>query len=113
MSTPIDRPAAAPAPTDLLVVQKWEEFCGWLLPNTAKWPKSTRFSLVSRLDNHALDVLEMLVAARYEPPARRAMLRQANLRLERMRFLCRIALHGPDDRFRGKGRTVRASNSVA
>jgi hypothetical protein len=91
MSTPVDRPAAEPAPAELLVLQKWEEFTGWLLTHTGKWPKHTRFSLVSRLDGHALDVLEMLVAARYEPQLRRSLLRQANVLLERMRFLCRIA----------------------
>lgn len=91
MSIPVDRPAAERAPADLLVLQQWEAFTGWLLVHTGKWPKSARFSLVQRLDNHCLDVLEMLVAARYEPKPRAALLRQANLRLERMRFLCRIA----------------------
>jgi hypothetical protein len=91
VSPPIDRPAAEPASADLLVLQKWEEFTGWLLGHTGKWPKSTRFSFVQRLDNHGLDVLELLVAARYEPRQRPSLLRQANLRLERMRFLCRIA----------------------
>lgn len=91
MTTPIDRPAAEPAPQDLLVLQKWEEFSGWLLGHTGKWPRSARFTFVQRLDNHCLDVLELLVAARYEPRGRPSLLRQANLRLERMRFLCRIA----------------------
>lgn len=50
-----------------------------------------RFTLTQRLDNHALDVVEMLVSARYEPAVRRRLLPEINLRLERMRFLLRLA----------------------
>jgi hypothetical protein len=62
-----------------------------LIESTAKWPKSARFSLVQKVDNHALDIVEMLVVARYEPSTRRKTLREINLRLERLRFLLRIA----------------------
>ena len=57
----------------------------------AGWPKSARFTLTQRLDNHVLDVVEMLVQARYEPGVRRRLLPAINLRLERMRFLLRLA----------------------
>ncbi|MGK0205739.1 MAG: hypothetical protein ACI9S9_004831, partial [Planctomycetota bacterium] len=53
--------------------------------------KAARFTLTQRLENHALDVTEMLVQARYEPRQRGSLLKAINLRLERMRFLCRIA----------------------
>jgi hypothetical protein len=53
-----------------LVLAKWEEFTGWLLDHCAKWPKSARFTLTQRIENHALDVTEQLVLARYEPGAR-------------------------------------------
>jgi hypothetical protein len=43
---------------------------GWLLDHCAKWPKSARFTLTQRIENHALDVTEQLVLARYEPGAR-------------------------------------------
>jgi hypothetical protein len=56
-----------------------------------KWPKSARFTLTQRIENHALDVTEMLVQARYEPGGRKARLEDANLRLERMRHLLRLA----------------------
>jgi hypothetical protein len=94
MSTPLDRAAAAVAGVDLRILQHWESFCGWLLLQTAKWPKSARFTLTQRLENHALDVTEMLVTARYEPQQRPSLLRSVNLRLERMRFLCRLARAG-------------------
>ncbi|MFY9342887.1 MAG: four helix bundle protein [Planctomycetota bacterium] len=91
MTVPIDRPPAAAAGPELLVLQKWETFVGWFLHHTGKWPKHARFVLAQRLENHALDVTEMLVQARYEPRQRAALLGAVNLRLERMRFLCRIA----------------------
>lgn len=93
MTHPLPPETRAPqrAGEELLVLQKWESFAGWLLLHTAKWPKSCRFTLAQRLECHALDVLEDLVTARYEPKARAQLLRQVNLRLERMRFLFRLA----------------------
>jgi len=85
------RPPARQAGPELLVLAKWEEFCGWLFDATARWPKSARFGLVRRVDDHALDITELLITARFEPGARRSALRAVNLRLERLRFLLRIA----------------------
>ena len=85
------RPSAREAGPELLVLQRWEECTGWLLDHTARWPKSARFSLVRRVDDHALDVTELLIAARWEPAERPAALRAVNLRLERLRMLLRIA----------------------
>lgn len=91
MIAPPTRPRAREAGPELVCLQLWEETAGWLVEHTAKWPKSSRFSLVQKVDNHALDVLEMLVLARYEPARRRQTLREINLRLERLRFLLRLA----------------------
>ena len=89
MTLPLDRPPAAEAGPELLVLQKWEAFVGWFLHHTGKWPKHARFTLAQRLENHALDVTELLVQARYEPKLRATLLRTVNLRLERMRWPCR------------------------
>ncbi|MFO7565863.1 MAG: diversity-generating retroelement protein Avd [Enhygromyxa sp.] len=86
-----DRPRPREAGPELLVLAHWEAFVPWLLDHCARWPRSARFSLTQRVENHALDVLELLIVARYQPPERAANLRRANLALERMRFLCRIA----------------------
>jgi hypothetical protein len=86
-----DRPSARVAGPELAVLGKWEEFTGWLLEHTARWPKSWRFGLVRRIDEHALDVLELLIVSRYEPRERRRCLHDVNLRLERLRFLLRLA----------------------
>jgi|694.fasta_scaffold138519_2 hypothetical protein len=89
---PGTRTPAREAGAELLCLQAWEQHAGWIVEHTAKWPKSARFSLVQKVDNHALAVLELLVVARYEPKQRSAALREANLRLEQLRFLLRIAL---------------------
>jgi hypothetical protein len=92
VSIPTSRPPPRPADTNLLLLARWEEFSGWLLDRTAKWPKSARFTLTQRIENHALDVTEELIAARYQKRDRRQRLDDVNLRLERMRFLFRLAL---------------------
>lgn len=86
-----NRPHARQAGPELLVLERWEEFCGWLLAHTGRWPKSARFTLCQRVQNHALDVVELLVVARWEPRVRKRSLRRANLLLERMRHLFRLA----------------------
>lgn len=91
MTDPLSRPAPREAGPELLVLAKWEEFARWLLDHTAKWPKSARFTLTQRVENHALDVTEELVQARYEPRGRLERLRRLNLVFERLRFLFRIA----------------------
>lgn len=112
MSTPIGRPPAAEAGPELLVLQKWEAFTGWLLNHTGKWPKAARFTLTQRLENHALDVTEMLVLARYEPKQRARLLHEVNLRLERMRFLCRIAVESRVENPKGFESTLRQLDEV-
>jgi len=49
VTLPLDRPPAAEAGPELLVLQKWEIFVGWFLHHTGKWPKAARFTLTQRL----------------------------------------------------------------
>ena len=77
---------------DLPVFVKWMDFLAWLLPATEKFPKKYRFTFTNRIDNLALDVAEDLVEARYTKD-KAMILRRANLRLERIRILLRLA-HG-------------------
>ena len=95
MKPPIPaRPPVRRAGPELLVLARWDEFTGWLFDHTAKWPNSARFTVTQRVQNHCLDVLEMLVEARYQRSDRVELLRRLNLVLERMRFLLRVAVHG-------------------
>ena len=75
MTVPRSRPAAREAGPELLVLAHWEAFVAWLLDCCGRWPRSVRFSLTQRLENHALDVLELMVVARYEPRLRNVSVR--------------------------------------
>jgi hypothetical protein len=67
----------------------WEEFCGWTFDRTATIPKSQRFTFGQRLDEHALDILELIVYAIYSQD-KVELLQQINLRLEVLRTLWRL-----------------------
>ncbi len=66
---------------------RWLE---WLIPTLEKFPRSQRFLLGDRIEQTALDLLERLIEATYtrEPVA---LLRQANLAIEKLRVLLRLA----------------------
>ena len=76
---------------ELAVLARFETFTEWFLRRTARWPKRLRHTLTNRLENHALDIVETLVAARYRRQDRSERLDEVNLRLERMRHLLRLA----------------------
>jgi hypothetical protein len=78
-----------PVHDDLPIFVQWMAFLTWLLPTTEKFPHKVRFTLSHRIDNLALDIVEDLVTARYAHD-KRASLRQANVRLEKLRVLLRL-----------------------
>ena len=65
-------------------------FLRWLIPVLEQFPRSQKFLLGDRLQQCALDVLDALVEASYN---RRpdAALSRANLALEKLRLLLRLA----------------------
>jgi hypothetical protein len=66
------------------------QFVLWLIPAVEKFPRKQKFLLGDRLQSTALDVLENLVEATYTR-ARERLLAAANLGLEKLRFLIRLA----------------------
>ena len=70
----------------------WEETTGDILDRTQRFPKAVRFTFASRIDGLALDVLELVVEARF---ARRGHKRDALLAIDRalakLRVLLRLA----------------------
>jgi 23S rRNA-intervening sequence protein len=62
----------------------------WLLPTVEKFPRSQKFLLGDRIQTTALDVLDRLIEATYTR-ARKRLLAQANLGLEKLRALFRLA----------------------
>ena len=65
-------------------------FVLWLVPTVEGFPRRQRFLLGDRLQATALDVLERLVEATYTRD-RREQLAAANLGIEKLRLLCRLA----------------------
>ena len=65
-------------------------FILWLVPTLDRFPRAQRFLLGDRIQGTALDVLEALVEATYTR-RRTAHLARANLGVEKLRFLLRLA----------------------
>jgi len=77
-------------PDEVSAVTKTYDFVLWLLPHLADFSRQHRFTLGDRLEEGALEILELLVEASYSRD-KRDLLRRANLRLERLRYLIRLA----------------------
>ena len=75
---------------DLDVVTRTYDLILWLLPQVAKFPRSHRFTLGDRLKSLALDILEHLVEAQYRSK-KLSILYDTNVKLERLRFMVRLA----------------------
>ena len=72
------------------VISKVYDLILWLLNRIAKFPRSHRFVLGDRMENIALEVLELLIEAAYTRD-KAAPLKRANIQLEKLRYLIRIA----------------------
>lgn len=66
-------------------------FMLWLVPAVEKFPRSQKFLLGDRIQATAMEVLERLVEATYTKE-RQGLLAQANLGLEKLRFLFRLSM---------------------
>jgi hypothetical protein len=66
-------------------------FLLWAIPTVEKFPKSQKILLGDRIQTTALDVLERLVEATYSR-MRSNPLAAANLGIEKLRFLFRLAV---------------------
>jgi hypothetical protein len=77
-------------PDEVTAVTKTYDFAKWLLPHVGKFERQHRFTLGARMEDSVLDILELLTEASYTRD-KRDLLRRANLRLERLRYLVRLA----------------------
>ena len=83
-------PASDQKNGELPVFVKWMEFLKWFLPVLEKFPKKSRFTITNRVENMALDIVELLVEARYSRE-KRSLLKKTNLYLEKIRILLRVS----------------------
>ena len=68
----------------------WSDFIKWMLDHTEKFPKKSRFTFITRIDNMMLDTLEDIIEARYTKN-RISILKRINLRIEKLRQILRIS----------------------
>lgn|GEM_PF-452592 len=75
---------------ELVVITRTYELVLEITQRVRKFPRELRFALGDRALNTAYDVLDALIEARYTSD-RSALLRRANLHLERLRFQIRLS----------------------
>lgn len=75
---------------ELSVITKTYDFLLWLIQKIDKFPRNRKFTLGDHLERGGLDLLKGLVKAKYlrDP---RALLNEANVTLQQLRFLVRLA----------------------
>ena len=71
-------------------ITKTYDLIKWSIPQLKKSPRDQKFLLGDRIENHLLDVLELLLSANYSR-IKLEFLKKANLKLEILRFLFRLA----------------------
>jgi hypothetical protein len=75
---------------ELVVITKTYDLILWSCNHTSRFPRNHRFVLGERMERLLYDLLETLIRARYTRQ-RQALLQQANLTLEILRFQMRLA----------------------
>jgi hypothetical protein len=75
---------------EMLITKKGFDFCQWLLRHTGKFPKSHRFSIAAKLENHILDFIELTTVANMRLN-KLPMLKQADEALARIQLLFRLS----------------------
>jgi len=76
--------------SELPIFVRWLEAMSWFFQTAEKFPKRVRGTITDRLINLMFDVVEDFTEARYSKN-KIATLKRANLRLEKIRILVRIA----------------------
>jgi hypothetical protein len=71
-------------------VEAHYQLIAWLMQTVERFPRSQKFLLGDRIQTVSLDVLDALIEATYTRD-RRGHLARANLGLEKLRFLLRLA----------------------
>ena len=63
----------------------------WFSPKISQFRKKYKYALGDRITNCFLDILELIIEAKYSSKKKDHFLRKANLNLEKLRFLIRLA----------------------
>jgi hypothetical protein len=75
------------------IVERYYQFCQWLLPKVSKFQKDQKYILGSRLQNKALDGLEHIVSAAISDKSKKlSLIEHAIMELEHLRFFLRLSV---------------------
>jgi hypothetical protein len=75
---------------EIPVILKLYDLTLWTMQHTAKFPRHHRYSLGTKIESTLLNLLDILIDARYSRDKAR-LLDRANIVLERFRFQMRLA----------------------
>jgi len=73
-----------------VVIAKLYDLILWTIPHLEKFPRNHKFTIGDRIETLLLDILELLIEAAYTKNKVNA-LNQANVKLEKFRFLVRLS----------------------
>jgi hypothetical protein len=96
---------------ELIVLTKTYDFILWSCQHITRFPRSYRFVLGERIERRLYDLLETLIQAKYTRN-RQALLQQANLHLEILRFQMRLAKDLQCLRVNSYGFAAKAINEI-
>ncbi|MBI5590824.1 MAG: diversity-generating retroelement protein Avd [Deltaproteobacteria bacterium] len=77
-------------PKEVDAVTRLYDFILWMIPKLEKFPRNQKFLLGDRMENLMLDILELLIEATYSRNKQPALF-AANMKLEKLRYLIRLA----------------------
>ncbi len=77
-------------PREVDAITRLYDYLLWLVPKLEKFPRSQKFLLGDRIESLLLDILELLIEAAFSKK-KLAPLRTANIKLEKLRYLIRLA----------------------
>ena len=78
------------ANVELKIIQDLYDFILWMTGHIEKFPRHHRYSLGLAMENRLQRILELLLRAKYSKD-KRAILQDANIELEILRFQLRLA----------------------
>ncbi len=75
---------------ELKIIQVFYDFMLWMIRHIEKYPRHHRYSLGYAMESRMQKILELLLKAKYRKD-KKAMLNDANIELEILRFQLRVS----------------------
>lgn len=77
-------------PKEVDAITKLYDFFLWIIPKLEKFPRSQKYLIGDRVENLMFDILDLLIEAAYSRK-KHHLLKAANLKLEKLRYLIRLS----------------------